>query len=203
MTRLVNSTREKIVFNLLQNRFSKDILELANTWSVFAENVHAAGYTKALRVALMSADTGHYQDANHIRANIAGKGVVLYFNGWKNIPDTTKRYADAPAPVSNRLKFQHAVDRYENQNEIFKCDATHQLSSDFDVIANMQTTLGTLISTTAKEINAVLDSYHTIEKLVDAWPEVKAFIPAEVAPVPVNLPAVPIASLTEMLGLSK
>lgn len=203
MTRLVNATREKIVFNLLENRFSKDISELARKWSVFAENVHAAGYTKALRVLLLNADKGHYQDASHLSANIAGKRVSLYFNGWKNIPDTIKRYGDAPAAKTNRLKFENAVDRWGSQDEIFKCDATHQLSSDFDVIANEQSTLGTLISTTAKEIIAVLDSYTTIEKLVDAWPEVKAFIPADVAPAPVNLPALPIASLTEMLGLSK
>lgn len=79
-------------------------------------------------------------------------------------------------------------------------DHNHEIAEPIAKFVQKRQVLYDELCAARNKTAATVNTFYTSEKLVEAWPEIAPFIPANMKPT-VQLPAVPTADLNAMLGL--
>lgn len=83
-------------------------------------------------------------------------------------------------------------------------DANHEFTQEYRAILNTALELDSKEKTLRNTVRAAVESFKTVEKLIEEWPEAKALIPKEIeaASKPMSL-ALQTQTLNELIGLPK
>jgi hypothetical protein len=196
MTRITNDMRAAIIAKAQEKAgcevIEKSLQERRQKWAeevrIFSLGGKAAARKfetlaeklKALRVELPenvrnSQNVGRYDD--DMLANVAGRRVRAR---WSAVND----YRLCPHEVV--------------------IEAAHPLAEKWTAIENDARDLQDKRDTIHAQVGGTLQQFHTLKKLIEAWPEVAELLPPIAANSPAartNLPAVPVASLNTLVGL--
>lgn len=104
--------------------------------------------------------------------NLAGLSVTVKLNG----------YSEAP---NNRMAITAASPL---------CQEFHDIEAE----ENTALARGTVIE---NQVQATLDKFGTVKRLIEAWPEVVELLPPMTAAPKSNLPAIQVADLNKLVGL--
>jgi hypothetical protein len=80
-------------------------------------------------------------------------------------------------------------------------EARDSVSLKYDELQNKKTDLIAAFNKARSDTAAAIGQYTTIDKLLEAWPEIEPFTKGVVAKRKPQLPAVPVSKLNELLGL--
>lgn len=193
MTRLTNSIRAAICANAIAARFDETKETHQVRRSGFAYKVFNDCFTMRQRNDMASLPEGWLPTVSSIAATFATSFQWLSFNG---------RLSGRAGSMINGTKFDAPpvripADRLSSALKVY--DADHPLAKEYTAITESDGTLREEIDKATRMVSATLDTFTTVEKLVEGWPEVAPFIPE--ASAPVQLPAIPRDALNDMLGL--
>lgn len=196
--RLTSHIRDQIAKSVLTHRFSDEINALIAERSAFAEDVYNDVYRKADREKMAALPAGWLPEVDSLTAQF-GEGVYSYatipLNG--EIYGSLRAYRNGPKPVESVRR------RSFNKHSRGCCKvypADHRLSSRYDKIESAEKDLAKRIRETEQQVVAALASTSSVSVLLKAWPEIEPFAKHFIA-TPAKLPAIPVESLNETLGL--
>lgn len=197
MTRLTNDMREKIATNAIEHKFKPLVTALAEDYATLANEVYEDVFKSSLK-RMLDLPGGWLPTHNSITAQFGAKVHNLDFDG-----DFASRYNDS-INVYYMIKRPGLSRRFtDNKKGLVAAvyDATHKFSERLDALGHRKDALTTDVSAAKKAIAATLDKFFTVEKLLEAWPEIEPMT-AGVAPTPIaKVPAVPVNHLNTMLDL--
>lgn len=198
MTKLTNGIRSAIRADLREHRFATQVKVLAAAAESFADKVYNTMYDEDTQAKMAALPEGWLPEDEGVYVCCLGQYHRVHFNGvttsldsaLRNLveypPYTSRRFMQAHHDVAYSLKDQALLSSWEETVQ-----ETRRLYETYGRVNS--------------ELRAALDSFTTIEKLIEAWPEVepfaKAYItnPKKVAKI--QLPAVQVTSLNAMLDL--
>lgn len=199
-TRLTNDMRNQIRENALKHRFKTPTMALVLDFSALALDAYAYVYGKT-EARMNALPDGWLPAVEALSFKFGASYVTLKFSG--NFPTRYSQsktsaladFAGDPMPILRRVPY----DETGGCREVF--DAGSDFSVRYHDIHGAAETLNELVLQTRHKITATLDQFTTVEKLHEGWPEIEPFT-VGVTPAPkIQLPAVPVASLNEALGL--
>ncbi|WP_273827471.1 Nmad5 family putative nucleotide modification protein [Providencia rettgeri] len=100
--------------------------------------------------------------------------------------------------------------RKENNDKIYlltPCDskllfaADHHLSLKFTELEDKKRNINNKVSEVKANVTAALNSVTTVKRLLTIWPEAKELLPKDVEKASVQLPALKVEKLNEIIGL--
>lgn len=206
--RLTNDMRGKIVNAVLEHKFNPIIAELAKDFAALADDVHKTAFRKILE-KIEALPEGWLPTDDDIQVEFgAGKMQRLNFNG-----QFTHRYGYrvidgvhvSEADLNTFAQFPPATFRRFPANKKGTCvssfDARSELSLRYDELSNRKYDLISSFNKARLETGVAVSKFTTIDKLLEAWPEIEPFTKGVAAKAKPQLPAVPIMKLNELLGL--
>lgn len=179
MARLTNEIRQQIITKLLNHGFSKQQAALEAEENALALDAYNDIYPSAIQELMQTLPTGFLTVSKSIYCKFGSEYANLAFEGseGKCIADKHTGVAKVYAADSNLALKYMELD--------FKGKSLRDERNQAKVTAY-----------------GILYSVHTVEKLLETWPECKPFVEA-VTPVPKPLPpALPIPEINAMLGLT-
>ncbi len=198
MTRLTNDIRNAIRQDLVEHRYGPVAKSIGDRLQEFAAKLYDKTYPPEQQELMASLPKGWLPEADHIRFAYAGQYHSVHFNGfswgWSALGSLTKR----GNPITRFVATEH--DR--NYNISLRDE---DLTREFGQIHNDMRKLEETFSIAQRDLQTALSAFSTIEKLIEAWPEVEPFakdyITAPQKASKTLLPAVKISSLNAMLDL--
>lgn len=194
--RLTMQMRDTIVTRMLKHRFGKQIADYYKATALFADQIYNDVLSKEDQVSIAFTPEGWLPTDNHLSANFGMSGYTnVYFGGHRYAGAEIVNVGGQPPDVYKRLPAKlkgRAVKVY---------DARHPLTNEFDRLNNMRIDLKDQISHTQAITRSAIKHVHTIEKLVEKWPEVTPFVADFLTAEPRLLPTVPTADLNKLLDL--
>lgn len=196
--RLTSHIRDQIAKSVLTHRFSDEINALIAERSAFAEDVYNDVYRKADREKMAALPAGWLPEADSLTAQF-GEGVMSYaaipFNGDIYNGFRTYRKGSKPVESVRRRSFnKHCRGCWK----VYPAD--HRLSLRYEKIESAERDLARRIRETEQQVVAALASTSSVSVLLKAWPEIEPFAKHFIT-TPVKLPAIPVETLNETLGL--
>jgi len=180
MARLTNEIRRQIITKLLDHGFSKRHAALRAEENALALELYNDIYSPEIQAQMQALPAGFLQARSTILCQFGNDCGVLFFKG-----DAGKRMAE---------KHVGLVAKVYSVNSHFAMKY-----AELDFKKKMLSEERIQAKSTA---DGILYSVHTVEKLLEAWPECKPFVEA-VTPMPKPLlPALPIPEINAMLGLT-
>lgn len=197
MTRLTNDIRDAIRADLTAHRYGAAVKAIGDRLQVFAAKLYDHLYSPEDQALMASLPNGWLPEDDHLRISYAGQYHSVYFNGycwsWSSLNSLAKR----GSAISRRVASEHIGGHVRLRDDA--------LCNEFGQIDNDLRKLNEANSLAQRDIQTALSTFSTIEKLIEAWPEVEPFAsPYITAPQKAAkslLPAVRISSLNAMLDL--
>jgi hypothetical protein len=196
--RLTHDIREKIATAALRHRFHEEIEVLAADRAALANDIYNDVYRKADREKIEALPAGWLPTVEYIDAkfgDVAGDYARIYFDGGFYGKFQSLR---ARASLSNRPARRALHKHYHGCWKVY--DVGHKLAIRHADLAGREAALVADIRAAERQIEASLNSVSTVSALVKAWPEIEPFV-KPLSPIASQVPALPTASLNEMLKL--
>lgn len=197
MTRLVNAMRDDIAERMMKHTFDARVLLICKTQSALASIAYIDAFSKKEHKTIESLPDGWLQKFNGISVKFGDKVFTFNFAGnISNFRDhATLRYwhsfEEKPLPFPYNKGGQTCM----------VYDEDHPICREMTEWLELTNTLANEVTAARKTLTTALNSYHTTEKLIEAWPEIAPFV-VPLAPVEApNLPALPTSDLNAMFGL--
>lgn len=195
--RLNNDMRDEITNAVILHKFEQEARELCDEHAAIALEIYDDVYADD-RKAMNDLPDGWLPEAVDITVNSGGERHTFRFDG------STQRYGRAAGHwVLREIKRDENNKRVKSVDNCYKATKAYPTRSPITKrIDKYQQMLGKFNERTGdaqRQTRAMLDKFYTVEKLLEAWPEIKPFIPEKQRPV--QLPAVPTKALNEMLDL--
>ena len=189
MTRLTNHLRSQIANDLVGTRFAAAESEATAWMARVAQAAYDRQYNGTIR-EMYRLPKGWLPENDGIHVQVGDDVTLLYFDGKR-----VRKQGD-----QTQMRFPHS-DRGQCLLQLEPNDA---LSQDiWEAQATVQKLAGDRKDLRAK-IWATLQSFTTVKKLLDAWPEIEPAVKKVLEAAGEShalLPALPIADLTKELGL--
>jgi len=199
MTRLTNDMRSDIVHALMEHTFNDEVRVLCDERAAIANDVYDIHYTgKSERMEKLP--KGWLRTDHDVQFRAAGTDHTYYLSGKINVYG---RHAIAPLMQFDANRREDVQRRflqcdYGKTTQVF--DPEHSISVRVQIHEASAVALVERVSNARAQAAATLDQFYTVEKLLEAWPEIKPFIPQAKRPAPA-LPAVPVAALNALFDL--
>lgn len=206
--RLTNNMRGCIVNAVLEHKFNPIIADLAKDFAALADDVYKIAFRKTL-AQIDALPEGWLPTDDDIQVEFgAGKMLRLNFNGR-----FTARYGStvidgvhvSEADLHSFASFPGAVHKRFPANKKGVCvasfDARESLSLRYEELSNKKIDLISSFNKARTETGVAVGRFTTIDKMLEAWPEIEPFTKGIAAAPKPQLPAVPVVKLNEMLGL--
>lgn len=203
-TRLTNSIRDSLMEALMRRAFKAQCEDWAQRFGKFVLKVHADVYGDDLK-RMEALPEGWLPKSREIKVRIAGESIRLSTTGEWGANGYSAKWPDefrACDASKNNIKLM--VHTYHNNDREAKVyDARHQIASEYSGFMNELTDLQEKIGGAKRTARAALDSVHTIQKLIEVWPEVEVFAKEYLVhgERKALLPDIPRAQLNSVLGL--
>lgn len=195
MTRLTNDMRADIVSALMTHKFDDEVSVLCDERAGIALAVYEHHYAGTLE-RMDKLPKGWLQTEGVVRFRAAGYNHQYNFSG---------RIFGRPQTLSSFIsnKRENVEKRQQAQwvgRTLQTYEATHDIAVRVEKHEAAAAALAERVTQARAQATATLDRFTTVEKLIDAWPEIKPFIPAGKAPPPA-VPALPTQHLNQMFDL--
>lgn len=199
MTRLTKTIREAIATAVLEHRYEAPVRALLLRAKEIGEELYNETYSPEIQAQMAAMPKGFLSQQNYLCVKLLGRNHNVYFGmnwggelyGFSHVPHTERK-------VNDRL----IADRHHSRswNSV---DMSADLRRKLEFLNNDIKDHNEQYAKTNKQVQAALASVSTIKKLIEVWPEIEPFASPylEDAPVKVNLPAIPVASLNAILDL--
>lgn len=203
--RLTNSIRDSLMEALMKRAFKGQCEDWAKRFSGFVLRVHAAVYGEDL-AQMEALPEGWLPKSREIKVRFGGDAVRLSttgeFNGQASY--SVKWPDEFHACDASKCSIRLMVHTYHNNDrEAGLFDARHPLAAEYEAFMNELTDLKDKISAARRTARAAVNSVHTIQKLIEVWPEVEEFAKQYLVhgERKALLPDIPRAQLNAVLGL--
>lgn len=202
MTRLTISLKEKIVDAAIeQSGINKLRSEVISKRASLAENMRIDKIggkdeeASLIRLAkkiikqqtafenIRGSNFGFHSSTALVYCNLGGSRVHLYFNGQ----------------VKGSGKSVHK--KIIPDDIVYTAD--HKFTVEFHSIEKLSKMAESKASEVSAQVRSSLDSFTTVKKLLEAWPEAKELLPKKVEESKPLLPAVQVKDLNKLIGLPK
>lgn len=171
---LNNDHRTVISKALIEHRFNKAEAELREREQDLAHKLYFEAYSEEERKQMSALPKGFLPTSDRIHVRIAGEHTQL------ELP------CDWPRPYDSLHRCQLVL------------DADNPLATEWLKLRGDKQDLTQQIKEARARIEGVLRSVRTTKQLLEAWPEVGPYLPAQ---VPSQLPAIRTEALNRMLNL--
>lgn len=199
MTRLTNGMRETILENLIKHKYDAIKPVMMKERAGIALAIYNRVYNPKVRAKMDELPDGWLQTHNDIMIRFETENMRFAFNGYhSNYTNHVLRYIYDCNVASITKKFPHSDLKGSTLAVINK--SNDELGLRIYEHIKLETQYCTEIRNLKKTLENTLASFTTTEKLVEAWSEVKEFVPGPVVTA-TNLPAIPVADLNKSLGL--
>jgi Nucleotide modification associated domain 5 len=192
--RLNADLRSTICEAALAHRFNSDIQKLTDERANLARIIYEDVYQLNLKKMLALPD-GWLPKSNRIKVQFGEEITALMFNGQlygrRHLDDMLNRNSETVERVVL------ASDTRANVMKVY--GARDRVALALTQMSNDTATASETIKTARNQTMATLNQFHTVEKLIEKWPEIKPFIPEKQTLV--LLPAIAKEKLNELLDL--
>lgn len=201
MATLTKAIRTKIVRNLIDHKFKDRYNLLIEQRASLALDVYRSCFSADDRKRMGELPEGWLPT----RASISVKHGASYtchnFSGAIGMTCKEEKTGFYVLNCARRPKEAYQRFPYDAQSscrEVFEAD--HPLSLRCDKLSGDLERMKESVNNDQAVATATLAQFGTIEKLVDAWPEIKPFLPEPIQAVK-NLPAISTPDLNSIFGL--
>lgn len=175
--RLTNTLRNTIAGAVIAHRFNKPREDLSKQWRLFGDEVYCDIYdTKTRRLMDRLPDGWLCLDGS-------------YYVSFGGLRDTLN--------MVHKRRFPYSAVQTSAPIKIYP--ANHPLAEKHSALRNALKDVEDERTKYRLQVEAVLDSVSTVSKLLEAWPEIGAFVPA--AEAKAQVPALRIVELNAVLKL--
>lgn len=197
--RLTNSIRDRIMTKVLNYKFKKNNFdEVQHDLASLAQAVYNSVFSEKMLKQMADLPAGWLPKSDYIRVQFGYETPYLYFSGQLyGVPYEITRRLDTPAPVQKTLP-SNCVGTI-----LTKFDHSHDLTERYTNITTRMNKLKEEYTDSKNMLRGTLAKFHTTNRLIEAWPEVKPFV-IEIVGKPASTStalSVPIATLNEKFGL--
>lgn len=202
MTRLINEIRNSIRDSLLEHRFKSAVLALEARQAELARVTYEDCFKASDRKRMDDLPKGWVYEQTYSRVQVGSETVQLNYNGSFSRYNQRANVCEIGLFISRDLKDVHRRIPYSksgNTVKIYGNAPGDEIGYNVHQYLRSVESLSEEIGAARRQTDAALRSFHTIAKMIEAWPEVMPFIPEK--SVPSLLPVVPVASLNELLKL--
>lgn len=201
MTRLTNDTRGAIVTALIHHTFDDEVRVICDEREGIANDVYNLHYARDLK-RMEALPKGWLPTDSDVQFEAAGSNYTLQFSGklygFRYTQRAENELCDFPSNQRDQVSHIFKYSEYNRTVAVF--DAHSDIATRVELHRAAIESLSERIVTARKTAAATLAQYTTVEKLIEAWPEIEPFVPKAVAPPP-SLPALPTAHLNALFGL--
>jgi len=193
MTRLTNDMRNDLADRMIDHTFSEEVRNVCLAHADCAKMVYEDVFTSSMRERMNELPDGWLPKVASVRVQSQESVVNLTFNGYfYHLPKLRIKNHE-----ETRMLFP-----YNMQSDVVAVyDGSH-------AIAHVITTMLAQANATSKRIEGArlslmqtLNKFHTVEKMVEAWPEIRPIAEKITPAAKPQLPALPIAHLNELFKL--
>lgn len=198
MTRLTNDMRGEIVTALIHHTFDARVATLCDERAAIATSVYDLHYAKD-RKAMDALPDGWLPTNDGVRFRAGATEWTLYFCGV--LHGRYGAYSNLACMPSNKRvpQTKRVLERQSGRIvEVF--DAQHPIAERVEASAASLDALNEEVNAAKRTAQATLNRFTTVEKLLEEWPEIKPFIPANKQPQ-APVPALPTQHLNKMFDL--
>lgn len=193
--RLNREMRSEICDALMLHRFEQPLRDLFAKRAELADKLHRDVYKRQLS-KMDELPEGWLPTYSGIKVQAGADVYFFNFNGVWSVRSGPGTVIYAVEVASDQRRCP-AMDSSYDVKKVY--DAGSAMADEITDIVRETQQMEQSISEAQKQVGVTLDQFVTVEKLVEAWPEVTPFIPEKQRPV--SLPALPTQQLNDMLGL--
>jgi len=196
MARLVNAMREGIIDRLMTHTFNERIEALHATHAAAAMAAYVDIYDAPTRKRMDDLPDGWLATDNDIRIEASASTIVLEFSG--NFPYYGKH---ASLHVVGAMAHYMRFPVRDKGRTLKVYDGGTPIAERVTEFMERRDALMSEMQLARKRAAATLDTVHTLEKLIEQWPEIEPFIDEKDRPVPVTALTIPTDQLNELFKL--
>lgn len=204
--RLTNSIRDSLMEALMRRAFKEQCEDWARRFGKFVVKVHDDIYGEADLGRMKALPDGWLPKSRELKVRFGGDAVRLSTTGEFNSqasysvqwPD---EFRACDASKNTIVLMLHTYDNNDRQAAVY--DARDPMADEYTGFMNELQDLKEKISGAQRTARAALNSVHTIQKLIEVWPEVEEFAKQYLVhgERKALLPDIPRAQLNAVLGL--
>lgn len=200
MTRLVTRDRNRLVFDLLHNRFKADMTALCAERKRLATLAYESLYDAATRKKMDALPSGWLPERTEIKCYWRQSRMLdLHFSGWVEPPEGLRSAFDAV-----RFEQRRFMEKHDNYN--FRHTLPDEIGEQVQVHNVTMQDFRVKVLRAKEQLDAALRRFTTVEKLIREWPEVAPFAQPYVSPPspkgePMRLPALRTDVLNDLFHL--
>lgn len=202
MVRLTNDIRSTIVNALMEHKFDGEVAGLCAERAAIAAAVYDTHYKRDLK-RINDLPEGWLRTDDDISFEASGTKRQYQFSGKIYGNRWTERWGNDICDFKSNNVITLVYRRFradDHGNTVAVYDANHPIAEAVEKHEARGEALAERIRTARKSAAATMGQFTTSEKLIEAWPEIAPFIPAQAAPKP-SLPAVPVSHLNAPFDL--
>lgn len=202
--RLSKQTKQEIVDAVIYHRFIPDAEALIKKRAAFADRVYKTLLSPKQRDTLTALPEGWVPYAERLIISFPDDHTDLYFNGriWSGyFRKNENPYLLGGFPVNEVDPVSRRVPYRWKNSAAASFHSGHPLTKARVKLNKEQDELQKQINDAATNAKALIMSATTRKALLKRWPEIEAFVPDETPKETNTLPAIPMKTLNEQLGL--
>ena len=196
MTRLTNNMRGEIVNAVLFHKYNEPAVSMVKRLALLADDVYRDILPERERDIISRLPKNWLPESSNVCIDIkGGSWYRIYFSGTYVNDDLYNFINDELETVFKRIphKFNGTTWKVYENSDVIAQKITETIDDKNSLIKS--------IDEDRKRLTATINAFTTVEKLLDAWPEMENFIPEQKKPVVVQLPALPVEELNRQFNL--
>lgn len=199
MTRLTKAIRQALLQDVLDHRYQKHVRALLVRAKKLGDKLYNETYSPEIQKQMAALPPGFISKENSLHINLLGRRHAIYFGlNWSGA-----LCGIGHVPYLERSSQERLIAAKHTQRAWNEVDISAELRREIEFLNNDIKDHNEQYGKTCKQVEAALAAANTIKKLIELWPEIEPFASfyKTEAPVKINLPAIPVASLNAMLDL--
>lgn len=196
MTRLTYDMRGEIVNAVLFHKYNEPAVSMVKRLALLADDVYNDILSERDRDIISRLPKNWLPEVSNVCIDIKGRTWHrIYFSGTYINDDLFNFIGDETETVFKRIphKFNGTTWKVYESSDVIAQKIT-------EIIDDKETLIKS-IGEDRKRLTATINAFTTVEKLLDAWPEMQNFIPEPKPQKPVQLPALPVEELNKQFNL--
>ena len=202
-TRLAVWMKDNLEARLLEHAFSHQVMDLIADQAAWARRVYDDVINPATQVRLGELPDGWVPEMTHINVQFGDESrnvTQVDFSGRIGIHgDLARGLASGDSQSIEGVRRRVPFRMRDGVVKVF--DVGHPLQREHEGFQQRRAELTAKTGEARKVIRATLDSFSTVNALINGWPEVEPFAAKYRAQPPSQLPVVPRAQLNNLLDL--
>lgn len=201
MARLVNAMRDGIIDRMMAHTFDDRIRALCSEQAECALAAYNDVYSSTVRKRMEELPKDWLPKRNEIQCKVEDEYISLTFGGeFPGSPYSSRNFPEFRN--IDGIGSKSCLVPYDNQSGCLKVyEPSHKIAHKVVDFKRHRDDLQEAYKNAGKQLSVTLNRFHTVEKLIEEWPEVAPFINEKDRPVPATAIALPVKDLNAMFKL--